>query len=309
VTRSATSLAVLVIALAAAPVAAQCGPGAYARAKPKPVAGSLLVSAGWLARHLADADLTILHVDRNRASYDSAHVPGARLVLTKDFTIDRDSLFTELPPVDQLERLLRSHGLGDHGKIVLYGDLLATTRLWFTLDYLGLGHRAAILDGGLPAWSAAGGAASTAAPASREPGRVTVRIDRDAIATVDYVRGRLDDPEVAVVDVRAPGEYRGEVEEKGVPRRGHISGSVNLEWVELIDEGVFKSPVVLRKLLADAGVPAGAEVIPVCRVGSRASLLYFVARYLGLRTRLYDGSMNEWSSRTDLPVLKGPAPR
>jgi len=304
--RLAVLVGFLLVALGEAAMA-QCGPGYSTRDRPK-VKDAMLVNATWLAGHRRDSNLVVLHADRTPAVYDTAHVPGARLALLKEFVVDRDSLLTELPPVDHLVDFLRSRGVTDSSRVVIYGDVLVASRLWFTLDYLGMGDRAALLDGGLSAWLDAGNHADQSTPAAVKPGPLTARPRLDAVVDADWIRARLGDSSVALVDVRTPGEYRGEVEEAGVPRNGHLPGAVNLEWTGLLEDGLFKRPGSLRAMLWAVGASDGHQVVSVCRVGSRASLLYFVGRYLGFSTRMYDGSMNDWSRR-GLPIVTGAAPR
>jgi len=304
--RVATGVVLIAWATAAVPAAAQCGPGSYlAKVKARPVAESLLVSAPWLARHRTDPDLTILHVARSAAPYDSAHIPGARLVLLGEFTVDRDSILTELPPVETLVELLVSKGITNRGRIVLYGDLLGASRLWFTLDYLGLGNRAAILDGGLASWRGARLPLATKPPAPARRGVLTVHPRPEVVAQASWLKGHLADQKLVVLDARTPEEFRGEVAEDGIPRPGHIPGARNLDWTTTLEGGVFKSPATLRGMLAELGAPPGTELVALCRTGTRASLLYFIGRYLGYPTRLYDGSMNEWSRLPDLPIATG----
>jgi thiosulfate/3-mercaptopyruvate sulfurtransferase len=296
----------LLLGVRAVPVATAVGsPATRERAM---VTDSLLTTAADLARRTGDPALVILAVERQSAEYDSVRIPGARLVLMKDFVSDRDSLLTELPPVDRLRALLESRGVSDRSRIVLYGDLLAAARLWFTLDHLGLGERTALLDGGLKAWRAEGLPLERGPPEAVGPGRLTPSVRVDVVIDAEGIQARSGDPSLRLVDARTPEEYRGEVVEAGVPRSGHIPGATNLDWTTLVEDGFLRAPAALRALFRAAGVEEGTELVAVCRVGTRASVLYFVGRYLGLTTRLYDGSMNDWSRR-GLPIVAGPASR
>ena len=266
-----------------------------------------LVSADWLKRHRGDKDLVLLQVERSRAVFDSAHIAGARLVLSAQFAVRQGDLITELPPVARLDSLFESLGVGDRGRIVLYGDLLPATRLFFTLDYLGLGDRVSVLNGGLLAWSAAGGATTTAATPPPTRTALTVRPRPELLADAGYLRPRLNQPTVLLLDARTQDEFDGAVQEEGVSRAGHIPGAVRLEWSALLQEdGRFLGRGELRQLFAAAGAQPGREIVAYCRVGSRASALYFAARVLGYPVRLYDGSMNDWAARAELPVDKKP---
>src|SRR5262249_30524928 len=94
--------------------------------------------------------------------------------------------------------------------------------------------------------------------------------------------------------------------EDAVTRAGHIPGARNLDWTTTVTEGRLRDPAALRQLLNAAGARPGKQVVTYCRVGTRASELYFVARLLGVPVRLYDGSMNEWTQQPDRPVEKRP---
>jgi thiosulfate/3-mercaptopyruvate sulfurtransferase len=266
----------------------------------------LLVSADWLKRHHTDSGLVILNAERARAVYDSAHIPGARFVAISQFTIRQGDLITELPPADRLDSLLESLGVGDRGRIVIYGETLPTTRLFFTLDYLGLGDRVSVLNGGLESWSRAGGMTTAQATAAPVRTSLTVRPRPELLADAAYVNARRGDPGVLLLDARNQQEFDGTVLEEGVARAGHIPGAVKLDWTELLSHGTFREKGDLRQLLAAAGATPDKEIITYCRVGSRASALYFAARLLGYSVRLYDGSMNDWAGRAELPVARKP---
>lgn len=277
----------------------QCG-----QREPAP---GLLVSADWLKRHRQDAELVVLQVERSRAPYDSAHVAGAHFVTMGDYTMKRGDLLTELPPAQQLGSLFKSLGISERGRIVLYGDILPVTRLFFTLDYAGLGDRVSLLDGGLAAWREAKGEV-TALPTPRPlRAKLSIRVQPTVLAEADWLQAHLGDSTVALLDVRSREEFEGTKLEEGVARAGHIPGARNLDWTATLDGGRFRGKDELRQLLTSAGVAPGKEIVTYCRVGTRASVLYFVARLLGYPVRLYDGSMNEWGARRDLPVV-GPKP-
>lgn len=251
----------------------------------------------------------VLHVDRNRASYDSAHVEGARFVPMSAFVVEKNGLPTELPPAAYLDSLLESVGIGDDGKrIVLYGDVLASARLFMTLDYLGLAERTALLDGGLKAWAAGGHPVTREVP-SVTVASLTVTPTPERIVDADWVKSRLADPAVAMMDARNANEYAGTSPEEGMPRVGHIPGAHNLDWTTLFQDGKLKPTDQLTQLLNQAGATTGKTVVAYCRVGTRASALYYVARVLGFDVKLYDGSMIDWSRRAELPVATGAAPR
>jgi thiosulfate/3-mercaptopyruvate sulfurtransferase len=262
----------------------------------------MLVTAPWLAAHLNDRDLVVLHSGAQQ-DYDAGHIPNSRLVTLQAISITGDrGLRLELPPVEKLREAFESLGISEGTRIVIYpgnGVVQSATRVWFTLDYLGLGGRAALLDGGLPAWRAQAGALSTRPAMPAPKARLTVVPNRDVIVDAEWVRRHAADPGVAILDARTPEFYRGDSAGM-MPRAGHIPGAINIPFTTLLNDGkTLKSPEILRELLTPA-----AHRLPViyCHIGQQATLLYFVARYLGMSPRLYDGSFQDWSTRPGLPV-------
>lgn len=265
-----------------------------------------LVTAAWVAAERQRTEVVLIHVDRTRAGYDSAHVAGAGFVTPSEFTVTRAGILTELPPTADLVSLVERLGISNRSEVVLYGDFLATARLFMTLDYLGH-DRVAILDGGLDAWREAGLAVAAGSPPVTTAGRFQPAVRPGTIATTEWVQAHLADTTVRLLDARSPNEYSGDQPEEGVSRPGHLPGAVLLDWHTLVEGSRFKPADQLRALVRRAGAQAGRTAVAYCRVGTRASLLYFVLRYLGQPVRLYDGSLNEWSANPALPVVLGPS--
>lgn len=279
-------------------------------------ADSLLVSADWLARHQSDRDLVVLHVAMARADYDRAHITGARYVDPHRF-MGMGAPGVELPPAAEITKVLGELGITPESRIVFYGDTWMTPRVFLALEFVGLGDRSSLLDGGLEAWRGKFRPTSTMAPewTATHP---TFTPHPEIVVSADWLKAHLDDRDLVLLDGRSAGEYSGSDTSEGLPRSGHIPGGVNLPWDETFTRGPealngttspLRPPDALRKLLAAAGVRDGATLVTYCTVGLRASHLYFVARLLGYRPRLYDGSMSEWSRRSELPMVKGPSPR
>lgn len=268
------------------------------------IADSLLVTPAWLEAHLSDPDLVLLQVERDRTVYADGHIAGARVIPMGAIVVTRDGLPNELPGIAQLDSVLEAAGVSNTSRIIIYGDPLAAGRLFFTLDYLGMAGRAALLDGGLPAWRAGGRPlALSTTPAS--PGHFEPHVSQDLVVDAAWIGGRLGDTTLALLDARPNAEYRGEVAGDGVPRAGHIPGAGSAYWRMLLngpEPMTLKDPAILRKLLGRAGLAPGREIVTYCRTGVQASYLYFVARYLGYGPRLYDGSFIDWSRHADLPV-------
>jgi thiosulfate/3-mercaptopyruvate sulfurtransferase len=289
---------------ACSPSGAETGHEAHDNAPMSGVRSELLVSGDWLAGHLDDPDVVVLHVAPDRSAYDRGHIPGARFLPLSAIVVERDGLPNELPPVEHLDSVFEAVGVSDGTRVVVYGPPLAAARAFVTLDYLGHGDRTALLDGGLERWVAEGRPLSTEAPEVAR-GRFTPRPRPELVVDAAWVAARLDSPGIALLDARPEAEFAGDVAGAGIPRPGHIPGARNVFWQRMIrspEDPTFLEPDTLRALLADAGVEPGDTVVAYCRTGVQASVAYFVARYLGYEARMYDGSFIDWSPREALRV-------
>jgi thiosulfate/3-mercaptopyruvate sulfurtransferase len=321
-------------------------PGYLQEREPLPVRSELLVSPNALNRTLTQPGTVVLHVGRDRASYDAGHVPGARFLALSSIVVEQGGNANELPSVEALDEAFEAVGVSDASRVVLYGDLdgLAAARAFFTLDYLGK-ENVALLNGGLAEWREDGHSVETAAPAVQR-GTFAPRPRPEVLATAEYVRDRVRDSSVIIVDARPPAEFSGAEPGEGITRPGHIPGARNVFWRTTIvspEDPELRSRDVLRALFTLAGArtgteqleqqrmavqrereraaasgdrdrreprpqmpqttPPGTTVVVYCRTGVQASMLYFVSRYLGYPTKMYDGSYADWSRRgDDFPV-------
>ena len=265
---------------------------------------SLLVSTAWLAKHLNDRGLVIISVGP-RASYDAGHIPGARFVEMSAISTSAPGATLEMPPVDKLKGAFEDLGISNNSRIVicfLTNYVSPSTRVFFTLDYLGLGGQTSLLDGGFEAWRGEGRPVTTEAPQITR-GMITPHARPELIVDAAWVSANLNKPRVAIVDARTPEFYTG-ANAGRMPRAGHIPGAVNVPFSTLADaSNKLKDSPSLRKLLADAGIKQGDQIVSYCHIGQQATLVYFVAKYLGYDARLYDGSFEDWSRRSELPVV------
>lgn len=286
------------------------GPSLQAR-QPR-ASTDLLVTTEWLAVHAGDPGLSILHVGADRKSYDAGHIPGARFVALSQLVVEREGLPNELPLAADLAARLGALGVGDSGRILLYGDRqgLLAARAFFTLDYLGHGDRAALLDGGLEKWKAEGRPLSTDEPsvatATFTPHvRPEVLVVLPEIRDISWAAAKSAAGGWALVDARPEAQFSGKQAEADIPRPGHIPGAGSLFWQRTLvspENPVLRPEAELRRMFADAGAAPGARVVTYCKTGVQASFAYFVARYLGLPVAMYDGSFLEWSRDRELPV-------
>jgi thiosulfate/3-mercaptopyruvate sulfurtransferase len=234
--------------------------------------------------------------------YVAGHIPGAiHLDLWGVSLIDTDPA-----PLRafmwMIEHLLASHGVSADTPVVVYDEqsgIRAARAFWF-LEYFG--HPSVhVLDGGFPAWAAAGYEVTREAgppPKSTWTGK---RDDR-VLATWRDVRAALGRADAVLLDTRSDGEYDGTTVR--ARRGGAIPGAVHIEWTRnLTPDGDFKPAAELQQMYEDAGISPDREVITYCQGGYRAAHSYLALRLLGyLRIRSYVGSWKEWGDRDDLPV-------
>ena len=268
-----------------------------------------LVSTEWLAQHLNDSDLVLLHIG-DKAGYDASHLPGARHAdMNVDLSVSDHSgrgLMLELPPAAALRTALVALGISNASRVVIYGardSVQTTTRVFFTLDQAGL-DRVSILDGGMSAWVREGRPVTTT-PATIRPGSLTGLTARPLVVDAAFVQSHLSTPGFVVVDARTPAFYSGTQTggAMGVSHKtGHIPGARNVPFAStLLSDFRLKSPAELEALFTGAGAKPGDTVIAYCHIGQQATLAMFAARTLGYRVLLYDGSFEDWSLK-NLPV-------
>ena len=264
---------------------------------------SRVVDTAWLAEHLNDPNLVILQSGWTRGNYRAEHIPGARFLWLNGFAEGTPDLSTELPDIGKVESMLRDLGITNKSKIVVCfegQDVTMTTRMILTFDYFGLGDRVSFLDGGFDTWKREGRPVTMEIPKIGK-GSFTPRLHPEYIADAEWVKSNLHTKDVTIIDARATRFFEGNG--GGMPRPGRIPGAVNIPYSSVVDStNHLLSREVLKEMFVKAGVKPGNRVVTYCHVGQQASLLYFVARYLGYDARMYDGSFQEWSGREDLPV-------
>jgi thiosulfate/3-mercaptopyruvate sulfurtransferase len=273
-----------------------------------------LVSTSWVAEHLRDPDLRIVEVDVDTTSYDQGHVPGA--VGWNWNTQLCDTTVRDVIPKAKLEELLGQSGIDNDTAIVLYGDNNNWFAAWAFWQLKLYGHAdVRIMNGGRKKWIEEGRELTTDKPSVPRKSYRAREGDWGIRAYLPQVQAHVAVGDAALVDVRSPQEFTGEIlSPPGLPetcqRGGHIPGAVSIPWGKACNEdGTFKSREDLDALYKAAGVTPDRRVIAYCRIGERSSHSWYVLKYLlGYPdVKNYDGSWTEWGNLVGAPVEKGAA--
>jgi thiosulfate/3-mercaptopyruvate sulfurtransferase len=270
----------------------------------------VLVDADWVAAHLHDPSVRLIEVDVDTTAYEQGHIPGAvGFNWQKEL---QDPIIRAPLSQEHLEELLSRAGVSNDTTIVLYGDnnnWFAAWALWILKYY---GHRdVRLLDGGRVKWLADKREITTEVPSYPRTSYHAQSPDTEIRALRDQILAQLGHSDIALVDVRSPGEFSGELlapanlPQEGAQRGGHIPGAANIPWSQAVrEDGTFKAADELRALYEGKGVTANKEVIAYCRIGERSSHTWYVLHYLlGFpNVRNYDGSWTEWGSLIGAPI-------
>jgi len=271
----------------------------------------VLVDADWAIAHLDDPNVRFVEVDVDTTAYSQGHIPGA---VGWDWTSQlSDGVRRDLASREDFSALLSSSGIGPDTTIILYGD----NNNWFAaFAYWQLklfGHRdVRIINGGRRFWLDNGLPISVDEVTYPATGYELPEPDFSLRAYRDDILPRLGDAGLALVDVRSPAEYNGEIiappgMSETAQRAGRIPGAASIPWGQTVrEDGTFKSADELRDLYAAKGVTPDKDIIAYCRIGERSSHSWFVLReLLGYeRVRNYDGSWTEWGSLIGVPIEK-----
>jgi len=280
-------------------------------------AKNVLVDADWARAHIDDPNVRFVEVDVDTAAYDEGHIPGA---VAWNWTSQlSDGVRRDIVSREDLGKLLSESGIGPETTIVLYGDNNNWFAAWayWQLKLFGV-EDVKILDGGRKLWLAQGLPTSTDVPSYGPTGIDLPLVDLSHRAFRQEVLDHINRDGAALVDVRSPGEYSGELlapaalPQEGAQRAGHVPGAANIPWATAVrEDGRFKDADELRELYAAKGITPDKDIIAYCRIGERSSHTWFVLHeLLGFdRVRNYDGSWTEYGSLVGVPIEKAvPAP-
>jgi thiosulfate/3-mercaptopyruvate sulfurtransferase len=268
-----------------------------------------LVTPEWAQQQIGNPAVRFIEVDVDTTSYSQSHIPGA---VGWDWTSQlSDNLRREIASREDLQTLLRASGVHADTHIVLYGDNNNWFAAWayWQLKLHGV-EKVSIIDGGRKYWLDNGLPLSTD-PADAGTGTITIgEADMATRAFRADVELRLGGAGFALVDVRSPAEFSGEIiappnMTETAQRGGHIPGAVSIPWAQAVrEDGTFKSADELKALYEGKGITPDKDVVAYCRIGERSSHTWFVLHeLLGYpKVKNYDGSWTEWGSMVNMPI-------
>lgn len=267
----------------------------------------VVVDTTWLAAHLHQDGLVVLCASMGNPVKSQTGIPGAFLAdIEADFSSDSPTPHT-VP--DNLTSLLESYEISDDTAVVVYDrfGMTVAPRVWWLLRVAGL-RNVAVLDGGLPAWIAAGNPTqSLTVPIAR--GKITAQPHPELLIDIEQTAQALDDAGRVVIDARSAGRFQGEeAEPRAGLNSGHMPGSRNIPFPEIAPGGFFLPAEQIReRIQLEAGDTR--DLVFSCGSGVTACVTALGAILAGYEdVVVYDGSWSEWGNpASGKPVATGPA--
>jgi thiosulfate/3-mercaptopyruvate sulfurtransferase len=272
-----------------------------------------LVTTQWVADNLNAPGYRLVEVDVDTTQYEQGHIPGS--IAFNWQTQLQDQIARDIISKEGIEQLLSEAGVTPDTHILLYGDnnnWFAAYALWL-LNYYGH-EKTSLIDGGRKKWLAENRPTTTDVPSFPKTDYTVTKINTQYRSDRDSIKANLGKPGFALVDVRSPAEYVGDIiappgMTETAQRPGHIPSAANIPWATAVaEDGTFKSVDELKALYGGKGITADQnEIVAYCRIGERSSHSWFALKYiLGYENvKNYDGSWTEWGNLVGNPIKKG----
>ncbi|EOD8957306.1 3-mercaptopyruvate sulfurtransferase [Providencia stuartii] len=271
------------------------------------------VTPEWLHDHLSDSNLIVLDASSPppTAPYDcrqrwlEEHIPSAQFFDQDKVADTRPPLPHMLPDAETFSRAVGEMGINNNTQVIIYAqnNLFSAPRAWWT--FTTMGHKnVKILAGGIEAWKALGFQTESGEVTPPAPQHYTAQRHGDNALNQTQMLNLVEQGKVQIIDARAAARFLAQAPEpRPGLRMGHIPGSKNMPWDQLVENGEFKSPAQLKALFAEQSIDIHAPSVTTCGSGMTAAVVLMALTLLGnTNVKLYDGSWAEWGQDNGLPI-------
>ncbi len=275
-----------------------------------------LVDVAWLQVHLDAPDIRIVDATwfmpgdlrDARLMHAGQRIPGAVFFDLDEISDTASPLPHMLPSAEKFASRMRKFGIGDGARIVVYDahGIFSAARVWWMFRAMGADD-VVVLDGGLPAWIADGGAIDDGPPTKPSERHFTARLRRDLVRDLAEMRALVARGGTGILDARPAPRFSGaESEPRPGLARGHMPGAANLPFASLLDaDKRMKSREALNDIFASLPIDPRQAPVATCGSGVTAGVVALaLARTGRWDTAVYDGSWAEWGARDDTPIVK-----